>query len=222
MKLFRITSHLSPSTPQSSETLILNAAQWKLSPTFHSLERGTLQHVLSQNSYVKQKFGFLVGSPEECHAVAQVAKFLYLPGEVCRQADVLEAAKETQLPVFLERGAFLSPTDILLALPKLSGCSVTLIDVGSHFGFGDRVLDPRAFAIYSNAKSEMGVNISDLLGTDSVSYSYEPNWVHDPQLIDKLLATSFALGAQCVVYRDYGRGALTEDAIRASCERLGK
>lgn len=87
-----------------------NFADWKL----RSQNGSTVQNMLQKNLGLlietqkkhHKPFGAIVTSPSEVEIASQYTKFLYLPGEICRQSDILEACSKTNLPIFVEKGVF--------------------------------------------------------------------------------------------------------------------
>ena len=147
-----------------------------------------------------------VTTPEEAEAPhIQMASALYIPGEFCRQGDLLQAAAAAQKPVFLERGPFLSPPDLLRALPKLSKApALFVVEGGSSFGYSDRVFDPRACALYARAGVAFGVHLALLAGLwPPQQPRWNPDgtlpWQVDPQLQPYLRMISQASGALFVI-----------------------
>jgi hypothetical protein len=145
-------------------------------------------------------FGCVVSTPTEVALAAQCGvSFLAIPGEVCRQADVLDACVEAGLPVVLERGAFLPPSDARHARTKLEGLPVCLIDAGGANGYADRVLDPRALWTLAAAcigDDAFGVNIGELLSPAGATYAWKPLWLEDARFLDPLVLTARALGTR--------------------------
>lgn len=201
-------------------TPIFDCGAFKVPPE-NNLKKNLFDSSLFESNFarvcakVTRNFGVVVGTPAEVQLASTRCSFLYLPGEVCRQADVLEAANASNKTVLLERGAFLSPRDLLLALPKLDKVKVHIIDAGSAFGYGDRVLDPRAFAVYKETKCEIGISLSELLRPSGAAYSYDPSWTHDTHFAECLVKAAHALGARHLVYRTSGAGALKGEAVDA-------
>ncbi len=95
--------------------------------------------------------------PEHCAAAAQAVDVLQIPAFLCRQTDLLEAAGATGLPVNVKKGQFLHPEGMAGAVKKVLGanpqglvkreghCDVAVTERGTFFGYGDLVVDMRAF-----------------------------------------------------------------------------
>jgi 2-dehydro-3-deoxyphosphooctonate aldolase (KDO 8-P synthase) len=95
-----------------------------------------------------------VHAPEQCAAVAQVCDVLQIPAFLCRQTDLLEAAGATGAAVNVKKGQFLHPEGMAGAVAKVRGAAahaghgapaVAVTERGSFFGYGDLVVDMRAF-----------------------------------------------------------------------------
>jgi len=79
---------------------------------------------------------------------AAVVDALQIPAFLCRQTDLLVAAGRTGLPVNVKRGQWMSPEDMAGAVAKVQGAgseAVALTERGTFFGYGDLVVDMRAF-----------------------------------------------------------------------------
>ncbi|HUF26254.1 MAG TPA: 3-deoxy-8-phosphooctulonate synthase [Gemmatimonadaceae bacterium] len=89
--------------------------------------------------------------PEQCAAAAQVVDVLQIPAFLCRQTDLLEAAGATGKPVNIKKGQWMHPDGMRGAVAKVraaaAGASeVAVTERGTFFGYGDLVVDMRAFA----------------------------------------------------------------------------
>ena len=93
--------------------------------------------------------------PEQCSAAAQVADALQIPAFLCRQTDLLEAAGATGRAVNVKKGQWLHPEGMRGAVEKVRGASsgteIAVTERGTFFGYGDLVVDMRAFARMSTA-----------------------------------------------------------------------
>lgn len=191
---------------------VFNFSEWKL----FSLEDSTNLNVLNDKETIINKiklklnkpFGIIVSSPSEIKIAAKYADFLYIPGEICRQSDILEACALTKLPLFVERGVFLAPNDISRVIDKLSDADVAIVDCGSANGYSDSVLDPRVLYTLKNSGKPFGVNLSDLLSPEGASYPHRPQWLMNPNFIDAFINTGNAFGASFFVIKNYGNGIL--------------
>jgi len=112
--------------------------------------------------------------PEQCAAAAEVVDVLQIPAFLCRQTDLLVAAGATGKPVNIKKGQWMHPEGMRGAVEKVrkargtgteagieqrattspssqmpvpdSRASVAVTERGSFFGYGDLVVDMRAFA----------------------------------------------------------------------------
>ncbi len=131
----------------------------------------------------------IVRHPEQLELEhVQSATGYYVPGTHCRQGDILQALASTGRPVWIERGSFLAPTDVAHISRRFPDPSiVTLVEAGSHFGYDDRVLDPRALALYEDWGLRISLSITDLLAGDGAGSPYRPKWAEEPKNISSFL-----------------------------------
>lgn len=90
--------------------------------------------------------------PEEASAAAEVADILQIPAFLCRQTSLLLAAGETGKAVNIKKGQFLAPEQMRHAAKKIESTgntNVMLCERGTTFGYGDLVVDTRAYQIMS-------------------------------------------------------------------------
>ncbi len=90
--------------------------------------------------------------PSHCEEAASSADALQIPAFLCRQTDLLEAAGATGKPVNVKKGQWLQPEGIRGAVEKVRGArsagthsEVAVTERGTFFGYGDLVVDMRAF-----------------------------------------------------------------------------
>ena len=139
----------------------------------------------------------LAGQGAQAGAGAQLQYFLFIPGEFCRQADLLTACRDSKLPLILEKGAFLPPTDMVRAYEKLAGSDVLLLDAGAAFGHGDRVLDVRSLFLLRATGACVGVNLIELGQRPDNEYPYKAQWLQSAQFMAPLFTAAQALGSVC-------------------------
>ncbi len=89
--------------------------------------------------------------PDQCAAVADVVDVLQIPAFLCRQTDLLVAAGRTGLPVNVKKGQWMHPEGMRGAVEKVRRArrgpdNVAVTERGTFFGYGDLVVDMRAFA----------------------------------------------------------------------------
>lgn len=89
----------------------------------------------------------------QCAPAAEVVDVLQIPAFLCRQTDLLEAAGATGRPVNIKKGQWMHPEGMLGAVRKVDGArtspapgSLAVTERGTFFGYGDLVVDMRAFA----------------------------------------------------------------------------
>ncbi len=73
---------------------------------------------------------------------------LQIPAFLCRQTNLLVAAGTTGLPVNIKRGQWMAPEDMAGAVEKArrsGSVEVAVTERGTFFGYGDLVVDMRAF-----------------------------------------------------------------------------
>lgn len=94
-----------------------------------------------------------VHEASQCAAAAQVVDVLQIPAFLCRQTDLLEAAGATGRPVNIKKGQWMHPEGMLGAVRKVEGArgvpgreNIAVTERGTFFGYGDLVVDMRAFA----------------------------------------------------------------------------
>ncbi|MBL8961842.1 MAG: 3-deoxy-8-phosphooctulonate synthase [Gemmatimonadetes bacterium] len=90
--------------------------------------------------------------PEQCAAAAEVVDILQIPAFLCRQTDLLEAAAATGKPVNIKKGQWMHPEGMSGAVAKVRAAApagttngVAVTERGTFFGYGDLVVDMRAF-----------------------------------------------------------------------------
>ncbi|MEP6574369.1 MAG: 3-deoxy-8-phosphooctulonate synthase [Gemmatimonadota bacterium] len=80
---------------------------------------------------------------------ADVVDALQIPAFLCRQTDLLLAAGATGKPVNVKKGQWLAPEAMRGALEKVrdgGSTDVAVTERGTFFGYGDLVVDMRAFS----------------------------------------------------------------------------
>jgi 2-dehydro-3-deoxyphosphooctonate aldolase (KDO 8-P synthase) len=93
-----------------------------------------------------------VHEPEQCAAAARVVDVLQIPAFLCRQTDLLRAAGATGHPVNVKKGQWMHPEGMRGAIDKVREAAptarradVAVTERGTFFGYGDLVVDMRAF-----------------------------------------------------------------------------
>ncbi|BHH85513.1 3-deoxy-8-phosphooctulonate synthase [Desulforhopalus sp. 52FAK] len=83
-------------------------------------------------------------------AAAEVLDIIQIPAFLCRQTDLLVAAAESNKPVNVKKGQFVSPWDMKNAVEKLKGAGGTktmLVERGACFGYNNLVVDMRSLPV---------------------------------------------------------------------------
>ena len=94
--------------------------------------------------------------PEQCAPAAEVVDVLQIPAFLCRQTDLLVAAGRTGRPVNVKKGQWMHPEGMRGAVEKVRRAAsaattgqgiaeVAVTERGTFFGYGDLVVDMRAF-----------------------------------------------------------------------------
>lgn len=90
--------------------------------------------------------------PAWAEPTAKVVDLLQIPAYLCRQTSILKAAAETNKPLLLKKGQFMSPWNMKNSIRKLEyygNDKVLLTDRGTFFGYNMLVNDMRCFPIMS-------------------------------------------------------------------------
>lgn len=91
-----------------------------------------------------------VHEPYQCKIAAEVVDILQIPAYLCRQTDLLLAAGDTNKPINVKKGQFLSPTDMAKVAEKISSTGndkIMLCERGTTFGYNTLVNDFRGLDI---------------------------------------------------------------------------
>ena len=119
--------------------------------SFHGLG---LDHGLRILSDVREEFGIPVVSdfsePSWAKATGEVCDMVQVPAYLCRQTSILRAAAETNRPIHLKKGQYMSPWNMKNSVRKLEahGCDqIILADRGTFLGYGMLVNDMTSFPI---------------------------------------------------------------------------
>jgi hypothetical protein len=189
-------------------TVIFDCFDWRISGV--PSEQTELPEMLFS---IFPSAGAVVATERHVEIASIMASFLYIPGEICRQGDVLEAAAKTGKRVFLERGPFLSPPDMLRALEKLAGTEIVAVECGSSFGYSDRVLDPRALAMVRDAGSPLALHVSELLEPRGERYRWRSDWPIDVRFVEAYVSAAKAFGVSTFVCDESRHPGLAFDLL---------
>jgi 2-dehydro-3-deoxyphosphooctonate aldolase (KDO 8-P synthase) len=94
-----------------------------------------------------------IHTPEQAAPVAEVVDALQIPAFLCRQTDLLVAAANTNKPVNIKKGQFLSPWEMRNVVEKFTSAgshNLMLTERGTSFGYNNLIVDFRSFAIMRN------------------------------------------------------------------------
>ena len=76
--------------------------------------------------------------------ISEVVDILQIPAFLCRQTDLINAACQTQLPLNIKKGQFLSPSQMQNIIDKCKSFgndNIILCERGSSFGYDNLVVD---------------------------------------------------------------------------------
>ena len=132
---------------------------------------------------------------EQAAAAARVVDILQIPAFLCRPTDLLRAAGETGKIVNIKKGQWMTPEDMLGAVEKVRGAgasSVAVTERGAFFGYGDLIVDMRAF---QKIRTACGVPVI-FDGTHSVQRPGRASGSSggDPEFVTPLVRASVAAG----------------------------
>jgi 2-dehydro-3-deoxyphosphooctonate aldolase (KDO 8-P synthase) len=195
--------------PNPSVLFVFDFESWKVTQSVEKKQ----QDLKASLEKIKQKmgstpFGYCLSSLSHLDVVASFVDFFYIPGEFCRQSDLLEGAKATGKPLVIEKGLFLCPNDIKRLCEKVAGADVCLVECGSSFGYSDVLLDPRSLLELKQHSPVFGVSLSDLYAPEGAAYAHRPVWLKNPQFLDAFSITAKAFGASFYVFKNYGQNSV--------------
>ena len=140
-----------------------------------------------------------VHEPDQCGPVGAVVDVLQIPAFLCRQTDLLLAAGGTGRPVNVKKGQWMGPSEMSGAAEKVrragaSGVAVT--ERGTFFGYGNLVVDMRAFEGLREACDAPAI----FDGTHSVQRPGEGAGISggEPRFIPPLVRAAVAAGADAL------------------------
>ncbi len=88
--------------------------------------------------------------PEQATAIAEVADIIQIPAFLCRQTYLLIAASNTNKPVNVKKGQFLSPWKVKNIIEKIESTGnnrILITERGNTFGFDRLIVDMRSIPI---------------------------------------------------------------------------
>lgn len=121
--------------------------------SFHGLG---IDHGLRILADIRDEFGIPVVSdfsdPAWGPATGEVCDMVQVPAYLCRQTSMLRAAAQTNRPIHLKKGQFMSPWNMKNSVRKIEASGnhqVLLTDRGTFLGYNMLVNDMRCFPIMS-------------------------------------------------------------------------
>ncbi|MBE0460121.1 MAG: 3-deoxy-8-phosphooctulonate synthase [Candidatus Aminicenantes bacterium] len=105
-------------------------------------------------NHIKKELGVPILS--DVHETAQVEKaaevldVIQIPAFLCRQTDLILAAAQTQKPLNIKKGQFLSPYDMKNVIDKIlsqKNDNIIITERGTFFGYNNLVFDIRSIPI---------------------------------------------------------------------------
>ncbi len=90
-----------------------------------------------------------VHEPAQAEQAARIVDVLQIPAFLCRQTDLVVAAGATGKAVNLKKGQWMAPEEMAAAVGKArtaGAAELAVTERGTAFGYGDLVVDMRAFA----------------------------------------------------------------------------
>lgn len=81
-----------------------------------------------------------IHTPVDAASAAEVVDIIQIPAFLCRQTDLLTAARDTGKYVNIKKGQFMSPQDMRFAIDK-AGSNSLITERGTFFGYNRLVVD---------------------------------------------------------------------------------
>jgi 2-dehydro-3-deoxyphosphooctonate aldolase (KDO 8-P synthase) len=88
--------------------------------------------------------------PQWAKPTGKVVDIIQIPAYLCRQTSILRAAAETNKPILIKKGQFMSPWNMKNSVRKIEyygNNKILLADRGTFFGYNMLVNDMRCFSI---------------------------------------------------------------------------
>ncbi|MDD4294823.1 MAG: 3-deoxy-8-phosphooctulonate synthase, partial [Candidatus Omnitrophica bacterium] len=103
---------------------------------------------------VKEKFNMPVLTDvhevSQINGIKEIVDIIQIPAFLCRQTDLVVAAAKTGKCVNLKKAQFMAPEDMVYVVEKVKAQgndNIFLTERGTSFGYGNLVVDFRAFPI---------------------------------------------------------------------------
>ncbi len=140
-----------------------------------------------------------VHEPWQCEPVGERVDVLQIPAFLCRQTDLLRAAGATGRAVNVKKGQWMAPAEMAGAAAKVrtaGAAALAVTERGTFFGYGNLVVDMRAFAQLREACDAPAI----FDGTHSVQRPGRGAGVSggDPHFIPTLVRAAVAAGANAL------------------------
>ena len=153
-----------------------------------------------------------VHSPEEAYKAGKVVDVLQIPAFLCRQTDLALACGSTGKPVFVKKGQFMAPEDMISTVRKIEeGGSdrVVLVERGTTFGYHDLVVDMRSLDILHNLKCPVVYDCTHSIQRPGAGKERSGG---NPQFIETLARAAVAAGVDGIFIE------IHPDCSRALCD----
>ena len=139
-----------------------------------------------------------VHKPEDCLEVSKIVDIIQIPAFLCRQTDLILAAAETNLPINVKKGQFLSPWEMENIIKKINSkgnFKVLLCERGVSFGYNNLVVDMRSLKVLKDTKYPVVMDV-----THSLQYpgSLDHSSGGDNKYISTLSRASTAVGISAI------------------------
>jgi 2-dehydro-3-deoxyphosphooctonate aldolase (KDO 8-P synthase) len=163
-------------------------------------------------------------TPDQAEVVGSVVDIIQIPAFLCRQTDMLRAAAETGKIVSVKKGQFLSPWDMRHVVEKLRAFGAEKIiqmERGTSFGYGNLVVDMRAFQIMRENQCPVVYDLTHSLQLPGIG-SNETRGARE--FADTLARAAIGAGVDGLFIETHPNpdGALCDRETQLPLETLGK
>ena len=184
---------------------ILDVFSWKLSQEKSHTDNEIFSY-LENLKKSSRNYGLILSSEEDIRFFDKrpelLGEIVYLPGDFCRQSDILVRAAELGCYLIIEKAPFLPPPDVQKILNKLHPFDkVAFVECGGSFGYSNSVLDLRSLVYFQKTKQPFGINLSELLHFSEPEYTHKPDWLTQSlDFVKPMIEVSFHLGGSFIVW----------------------
>ena len=87
---------------------------------------------------------------DQIEKVSSVVDYIQTPAFLCRQTDFIKKVAQTNLPINIKKGQFMSPYEmenVLLKAKSTGNTNISLCERGTTFGYGNLVVDMRGLEV---------------------------------------------------------------------------